>query len=168
MTFCEDMQSTVMSLFSLTLIEVWSRPIAFIHLPNRWYGHKLTFCYLWGLESICLAMRVSFPLILQLIVLEVQLLFFTVVLVGGLKNQVHGATAVCLISVQPKSNFAPLLSFFSSLKRKHIKHGRVGQLSDLVAHFLSLDVIDINVDRVSVLYSRYFFKVNSSILFREL
>lgn len=157
MTFCEDMQSTVMSLLSLTLIEVWSRPIAFIHLPNRWYGHKLTFCYLWGLESICLAMRVSLPLILQLIVLEVQLLFFIVVLVGGLKNQVHGATAVCLIYVQPKSNFAPLLSFFSSLKRKHIKRGRVGQLSDLVAHFLSLDVIDINVDRVSVLYSRYFF-----------
>lgn len=63
--------ATVISEFSLTVIEVWRRSLAFLLLPNRWNFHKLTFSYLWGPESICLVMSFSFPLILQLIVLEV-------------------------------------------------------------------------------------------------
>lgn len=66
--------ATAISEFSLTVIEVWRRSLAFLLLPNRWHDHKLTFSYLWGPESICLVMSFSFPLILQLIVLEVLFL----------------------------------------------------------------------------------------------
>lgn len=91
--------ATAISEFSLTVIEVWRRSLAFLLLPNRWHDHKLTFSYLWGPESICLVMSFSFPLILQLIVLEVLFLrvsffsflflFFTIVVVAGLKHQVQ-------------------------------------------------------------------------------
>lgn len=45
-TFYPTIKFTLGSQYSLTLIEVLSRPTGFIHLPNRWYGLKLTLDYL--------------------------------------------------------------------------------------------------------------------------
>lgn len=143
--------ATVISEFSLTVIEVWRRSLAFLLLPNRWNFHKLTFSYLWGPESICLVMSFSFPLILQLIVLEVlfstfsffSILFFFFYHCAGGWTQTSGpafcmATAVCLVCFQLKSDSG-------------------GQLSTLVDHFWSLVVMDTLTGLVFYIWEVFFF-----------